>query len=68
MAAKKTAKPKPYRWKMFGIQNHIGGIWTPETFSTPAEAQQYLDRQRTVYKGGLPKHKVIPVRVTISVA
>lgn len=68
---KKPAKPskqKPYRVSRFGIQNHVGGVWTPETFQTPAEAQKYLDKMRPVYGGLTKKHKVVPVRVTISVA
>lgn len=66
--AKKSVWQKPYRTKRFGIQNHLGGIWTPENFDTEKEAQLYLDRERLVYSGGLPKHKVVPVRVTISLA
>lgn len=68
LTAAKVIAPKPYRAKRFGILNHVGGIWSPETFSTEAEAQQYLDKQRLVFSGGLPKHKVVPVRVTISIA
>jgi hypothetical protein len=61
-------KPKPYRMHRFGIQNHVGGVWTPETFGTIDAAQRYLDNARN--RGGfgpLPKHKVVRVRVTVSI-
>lgn len=60
-------KPTPYRVHRFGIQNHVGGVWTPETFSSEPAAQHYLDNARN--RGGfgpLPKHKVVRVRVTVS--
>lgn len=63
--AVKAKKPESYRADRYGIQNHVGGIWTPETFQTPDQAQHYLDAQRPHYKG-IGRHKVIPVRVTIT--
>lgn len=58
---------KPYRSQRFGIANHLGDIWTPETFATVAAAQTYLVLQgRTYPRWNLRLHKVVPVRVTIS--
>lgn len=52
----------------YGIMNHIGGLWTSETFRTETLAQSYLDAQRKTWpaKGGLDRHKVVPVRVTVT--
>ena len=68
---KKKLKPKSSRptytarWR-FGIMNHLGGIWTVQTFNTELFAQRYLDEQRRIWPGNrLRKHKVIPVRVTV---
>lgn len=60
-------KTPPYRANRYGIQNHLGDVWTPETFETPDRAQKYLDQQRKVYGGLTKKHKVVPVRVTVSI-
>ncbi len=67
---KPKAKPnkKPYRARRFGIQNHLGEVWSPETFQTPASAEAYLERVRPHYNGLTKKHKVVPVRVTVSIA
>lgn len=69
---KKSAKPPkrkpPYRADRFGIQNHFGEVWTPETFQTHGEAEKYLEKMRPVYGGLTKKHKVVPVRVAISIA
>lgn len=67
----KAKKVAPYRTtKRFGIQNHIGGVWTPQTFETAEAAQKYLDECRSWWPkrdgDGLGRHKVIPVRVTVS--
>lgn len=70
----KKAKPKkiePYQDSCrFGILNHVGGIWSSETFNTMERAQAYLDKQREEWPGGadgaLKNHKVIPVRVVVS--
>jgi len=56
---------KPYRAKRFGILNHVGDLWTPDTFQTEAEAKAYI---RSHWLGDkLSRHKVVPVRVTVSV-
>lgn len=65
-AAIKDLARRPYRMKRFGIQNHFGSVWSPETFGTAEAAQKYLDKQRPGF-GGLPKHRVVPVRVTVSI-
>lgn len=60
---------KSHMSKRFGILNHIGTIWTPETFDTLLAAQDYLDRARKVWPNsayGLTRHKVVPVRVTVT--
>lgn len=65
-----TTAPKPYRARRFGIQNNVGGVWTPETFHTKEEAQGYLERQRKAFlpiPNAFAKHKVVPVRVTVSI-
>lgn len=64
----KRRKPKPYRAPIrFGIINHMGEIWTPETFFTPREASLYLRRQQDINPTWkLRRHRVVPVRVTVS--
>lgn len=53
--------------KRFGIMNHVGGIWTPNTFESAEGAQKYLDDERSHFpRNGLKNHKVVPVRVTIT--
>lgn len=70
MATKKKAvKQLPYRALRYGILNHLGGIWTPETFTSMEGAQAHLnDARRTWPDGGegLRKHKVVAVRITVS--
>jgi hypothetical protein len=66
--AKKTTKSKPYRVLRFGVMNHLGEIWTPVTFQSHGDAEKYLEKMRPVYGGLTKKHKVVPVRVTISIA
>lgn len=63
----KTAAAKPYRIRRFGIQNHVGGVWSPETFQTEKDAAAFLEKQRQLFNGLTKKHKVVPVRVTISI-
>jgi len=47
--------------------NHVGGIWTPNTFESAEGAQKYLDDERSHFpRNGLKNHKVVPVRVTIT--
>ena len=65
---KKSPARKPVSYvarKRYGILNHIGGIWTPETFGTESEARRYLKSQTQTY-GDLSRHTVIPVRVTVT--
>lgn len=67
--AKKPTRPKSYRAKRFGILNHFGEIWTPETFATEDAAGCYLKLCRNTNPSWkLDKHKVVPVRITVSVA
>lgn len=70
---KKAAKRKTVTYRChrrYGILNHLGGLWTPETFRTEQMAQGYLDAQRELWpssnKGGLDRHKIVPVRVTVT--
>lgn len=68
----KTAKPEkvtPYRSGVrYGILSHVGGIWTPETFENEGQARAYLKGYNAAYPFlKLGKHKVVPVRVTVSV-
>ena len=51
---------------MFGILNHLGGVWTPRTFNSADEAQRFLERQKTLNPSWrLDKHRVVPVSVTV---
>lgn len=69
-AKKKPAKRKPITYRAtgrYGILNHLGDLWTPETFPAEAAAQGYLDAQRELNpKWSLDRHKVVPVRVTVT--
>jgi hypothetical protein len=63
---KAKTEAESYSADRFGIQNHLGGIWTPETFKSAEDAQAFLDNSKKNWKGnGLDRHKVIPVSVTI---
>lgn len=58
---------KPYRTRRFGILNHVGGIWTPETFDTELAARAYINAQQLANPTWtLGRHRVVPIRVTIS--
>lgn len=58
---------KPYRMRRFGIINHMGEVWSPDTFNTEAEARAYLaDHQRRFPKINVKYHSVGPVNVTVS--
>lgn len=61
---------KGTRGERFGIMNHVGSIWTVETFETEEEAARYLVNQRGMWAdrgwGDLAKHHVVPVRVTVT--
>ena len=65
-------KPKLYRCDLFGIENHVGTVWSPRTFETAEKAQAYLDAQRAECKRrwnmDLSEHRVAPVKVTIKLA
>lgn len=67
-----SKKPvKPYRdQSRWGILNHVGSIWSPENFGTKEEAESYLEREQAKWRrngwGDLSRHKVIPVRLTLS--
>lgn len=57
-------------WDRFGIMNHLGGVWTPQTFDSEREAQAYLDQQRRIWPDGgegLRRHKVVPVKAIVRV-
>ena len=65
---KTVKRVKPYRanWR-YGIVNHLGGIWTPETFDTALTADRYICAQASANPTWkLSRHKVVPVRVTVS--
>ena len=68
--AKKVKRPKPYRWKAFGILNPHGDVWTVNTFDTEAEAQSHLEHFWTsvmkVSDHDLSKYRIVPVRITVS--
>lgn len=61
---KRISKSHVSTWR-FGILNHIGTIWTPETFDTENEAARYLAARESQYSN-LSRHKVVPVRVTVT--
>lgn len=66
MKQKKLSKPYRATWR-FGILNHLGDVWTPETFSTENEAAKYLAGYQAANKFmSLGRHRVVPVRVTVS--
>lgn len=65
-------KNKPVTWTRFGILNHLGEPWTPETFDTQNQAQIYLDQCREGWpnpNGGEPYplagHRVSKMKVTV---
>ena len=64
---KKDKAVKPYKIDgRFGILNHIGSLWTANTFETREAAEQY----KTAYAArnqncNLARHRIVPVRVTV---
>ena len=64
------SQAKSHRSRRFGIMNHIGTIWTAETFDTEMEASDHLAMKRADWLsrgwGDLSRHRVVPVRVTVS--
>lgn len=59
---------RPYRMQRWGVLNHEGGIWTPETFGNRGAAQAYIDRsKRQNPTWDLSNHRPAVVRVTLSV-
>jgi hypothetical protein len=63
-------RAKPYRYdELFGILNRVGDMWTFETFKTRSEASAHLARvQRQQTTWDLSRHRVVPVKVTVSVS
>jgi len=61
---------KPYRYdELFGILNHVGDLWTFETFKTRKEANDHIARvQRQQLTWDLSRHRVVPVKVAVSVS
>jgi hypothetical protein len=68
MTKQGTKTPKPYRsTKRYGILNHLGDLWTPETFVSKTAANAYLRKEEAKNSTwDLSRHRVIPVRVTVS--
>ena len=59
---------KPYRMQRLGVVNHVGDVWSPETFDSVEGGQAYIDRaKRQNPTWDLSNHRVVPVRVTVSV-
>lgn len=58
---------KPYRHKALGILNPYGDLWTPEFFSTEAQAREHLESFWAKTPEKNDGFKVVPVRVTVSV-
>lgn len=52
--------------KLWGIINAQGKPWTAETFCREKDAQAYLNKEREVFHD-LPRHRVVPVSVTVRV-
>lgn len=64
---KRPAKRKPYRMNRWGIKNHCGDVWSPNTFDTEAQAKEYIADQQRRFNGlDLRRHRAAPVRVTVS--
>lgn len=65
------ARRESYRAQRWGIINHVGTIWSPETFETREQAQAYLDAQKADlwfrFKMDLSKHHVAKLRLTLSI-
>lgn len=67
MARTKKA-PEPYVIRRIGILNHLGGIWTPETFDSTVAARKYIaDYVARNPAADLSKHEPVHVEVTVRV-
>lgn len=64
------SRSRSHRANRFGIMNHVGSIWTHETFENVVEANAFLAAARAEWKlkgwGDLARHRVVPVRVTVT--
>lgn len=63
-------RAKPYRadW-LFGILNHVGEVWTPLTFRSEEDAARHIAWVNQSYPAwDLSRHRVVPVKVTVSVS
>lgn len=67
MARKAKKTPAPYSMERYGILNHFGDVWTPDTFGSVEEALRHIDNYQRRYSGDLSKHTVVRVRVTVEV-
>ena len=63
-------KARSARGDAFGIMNHVGSMWTHDTFPTEEAANKALEDHRAEWKrrgwGDLGKHRVVRVNVTVS--
>lgn len=69
-SVKLEKRRKPYRsnWR-FGVVNHLGDIWSPETFNTAEQAEAYLTAAKCQNPTwDLRRHRIVPVKVTVSVS
>ncbi|MFG1429356.1 hypothetical protein [Roseixanthobacter glucoisosaccharinicivorans] len=62
-------KPKyrPCKAERWGILNHVGDMWTPDTFETKDEAQRYIETYAKKFGIELSNHKPVRVIVVVSV-
>ncbi len=67
MAKKAKKKAATCSWNRFGVMNHLGGIWSPRTFDNAQEAMDYIRAENQSWPSmDLRKHKIVPVRVTVT--
>lgn len=63
--AKKMPKRTTMTRDTYGIANEQGEPWTAQTWDKPGEAELYISAWSQMNKIPLPKHRVVPVRVTV---
>lgn len=65
---KKKIVPVKCIKKRFGIMNHLGDLWTIKTWDKAEDAEAYkAEYMKKSVHCDLRAHRVVPVRVTVTV-
>lgn len=65
---KQMEEKKHYAANRWGVLNHVGEIWTPETFDRKDQAQEYIDSYQRRTGVDLSRHRPVRVDVRVTLA